>query len=65
MAPIRQSIEIARSPEDVFAYLNELSRHPEWQKSLVSARGHGRPHQSGHEGHANAPHSRRQANNDP
>jgi uncharacterized membrane protein len=38
MAPIRESIEIARSPEDVFAYLNDLSRHPEWQKSLVSAR---------------------------
>jgi uncharacterized membrane protein len=36
MAPIRSSVEIARKPEDVFAYLDDLSRHPEWQDSLVS-----------------------------
>jgi uncharacterized membrane protein len=36
MAPIRESIEIARSPEDVFAYLDDLARHPEWQDQLVS-----------------------------
>ena len=36
MAPITHSIEIARSPEDVFAYVDDLARHNEWQKSLVS-----------------------------
>jgi len=36
MAPIVQSIEIARSPEDVFAYLGELDRHGEWQQQIVS-----------------------------
>jgi uncharacterized membrane protein len=31
-----QSIEINRSPEDVFAYLDELDRHEEWQENLVT-----------------------------
>ena len=35
---IRHTIEIARSPEDVFAYIDQVTRHPEWQESLVSAR---------------------------
>ncbi len=34
MAPITASIEINRSPEDVFAYLDDYSRHPEWQSAL-------------------------------
>jgi uncharacterized protein YndB with AHSA1/START domain len=38
MAPIIQSIEIARSPEDVFAYLDALERHGEWQDGIISAR---------------------------
>jgi len=38
MAPITSSIDIARSPEDVFAYLDDLARHSEWQEGLVSAR---------------------------
>jgi uncharacterized membrane protein len=37
MAPIGTSVEIARSPEDVFAYITDVSRHPEWQEGLVSA----------------------------
>jgi uncharacterized membrane protein len=37
MAPIATSVEIARSPEDVFAYITDISRHPEWQEGLVSA----------------------------
>jgi uncharacterized membrane protein len=36
MASIRQSVEIARRPEDVFAYLEDLSRHGEWQEEIVS-----------------------------
>jgi uncharacterized membrane protein len=36
MAPIATSIEIARSPEDVFAYIADFPRHPEWQDGLVS-----------------------------
>jgi uncharacterized membrane protein len=36
MAPIATSIEIARSPEDVFAYIADVPRHPEWQDGLVS-----------------------------
>jgi uncharacterized membrane protein len=38
MAPIRETIEIARSPEDVFAYLDDLTRHTEWQDQLQSVR---------------------------
>jgi uncharacterized protein YndB with AHSA1/START domain len=38
MAPITRSIEIARRPEDVFAYLDDLERHGEWQSEIVSAR---------------------------
>jgi uncharacterized membrane protein len=36
MAPIVTSVQIARPPEDVFAYLSDLNRHPEWQESLQS-----------------------------
>ena len=38
MAPIRETIEIARSPEDVFAYLDDLTRHSDWQDQLESVR---------------------------
>ena len=38
MAAITHSIEIARRPEDVFAYLDDLERHGEWQQSIVSSR---------------------------
>jgi uncharacterized protein YndB with AHSA1/START domain len=38
MAPIVASVEIARSPEEVFAYLDELERHGEWQDAIVSTR---------------------------
>lgn len=38
MAPITNSVEIARSPEDVFAYLTDMSRFTEWQEAVVSAR---------------------------
>jgi uncharacterized protein YndB with AHSA1/START domain len=34
MTPITASIDIARSPEEVFAYLADVSRHPEWQSGL-------------------------------
>lgn len=36
MADIKNTIEIARSPEDVFAYVDDLSRHGEWQPLIVS-----------------------------
>jgi uncharacterized membrane protein len=35
---ITHSIEIARPPEEVFAYLDELDKHSEWQDGLVSSR---------------------------
>ncbi len=35
---ITQSIEIDRRPEDVFAYLDQLDRHGEWQSSIVSTK---------------------------
>ena len=38
MPPITHSIEIARRPEDVFAYIDDLVRHPEWQEQIVSIR---------------------------
>ncbi len=41
MAPIVASIEIARRPEDVFAYVMDPARLPEWQESLLSTRTEG------------------------
>jgi hypothetical protein len=38
MAAIVESIEISRRPEDVFAYVTDPSRLPEWQESVVSVR---------------------------
>ena len=32
---IVESIEIARRPEEVFAYVDQVERHPEWQENLV------------------------------
>ena len=37
MAPITQTIEIDRRPEDVFAYLDDLARHGEWQDAILDA----------------------------
>jgi uncharacterized protein YndB with AHSA1/START domain len=38
MARIVDTVEIERSPEEVFAYLDQLTRHGEWQTEVVSAR---------------------------
>jgi len=35
---IRAGIEIDRPPGDVFAYVEQLDRHGEWQSAIVSAR---------------------------
>lgn len=35
---ITESVEIDRSPEDVFRYLNELERHGEWQRRIINSR---------------------------
>jgi uncharacterized protein YndB with AHSA1/START domain len=35
MAPIQSSIEIARPPEEVFAYLADPTRFSEWQRDVV------------------------------
>jgi uncharacterized membrane protein len=35
---ITQSIEIDRRPEDVFAYVEQLDRHGEWQDAIVRTR---------------------------
>ena len=43
MAPIVASIEIARSPQDVFAYVTDPTRLPEWQESVVRAKGSDTP----------------------
>jgi uncharacterized protein YndB with AHSA1/START domain len=37
VAPIVTSTEIARPPEDVFAYVIDPAHLPEWQESVVSA----------------------------
>jgi uncharacterized membrane protein len=37
MASIATSVEIARSPEEVFAYISDVARQPEWQEGLESA----------------------------
>lgn len=36
MSAISESIEINRSPEDVFAYLDDVERHGEWQDQIVA-----------------------------
>ena len=36
MAPMSHSVEIARSPEDVFAYVVDPTRFKEWQDDVVS-----------------------------
>jgi uncharacterized protein YndB with AHSA1/START domain len=41
MAPIVSSIEIARRPDEVFAYVSDPSRLAEWQESVVSSRVEG------------------------
>src|SRR5438128_3110182 len=38
MAPITHSIEIARPPEEVFAYIDQLERHGEWQSTIISTK---------------------------
>jgi uncharacterized protein YndB with AHSA1/START domain len=38
MAPIVESIEIARRPEEVFAYMTDPGHLVDWQESLVSVR---------------------------
>ena len=38
MAPIIESIEIARAPEDVYAYIDDLATHGEWQQQITSVR---------------------------
>jgi uncharacterized membrane protein len=35
---ITQSVEIARPPQDVFAYLDQFERHGEWQETIVDSR---------------------------
>jgi uncharacterized protein YndB with AHSA1/START domain len=35
---ITRSIEIERKPEDVFAYLDQLDRHGEWQSTIITTR---------------------------
>ncbi|MGH3112842.1 MAG: SRPBCC family protein [Gaiellaceae bacterium] len=37
MAPLVHSVEIDRSREDVFAYVTDPTRFPEWQDALVRA----------------------------
>jgi hypothetical protein len=41
MAPISESIEINRKPEDVFAYLDDVRRHGEWQEQIVEVQPQG------------------------
>lgn len=41
MSAIVESIEIARSPGEVFEYATDLSRYPEWQGGVGSARMQG------------------------
>ena len=36
MSKIVESIEVGRSPEDVFAYIDQLERHGEWQTQIIS-----------------------------
>lgn len=37
MAPMVHSVEIDRTPDDVFAYVTDMSRFPEWQDKVLAA----------------------------
>jgi uncharacterized membrane protein len=41
VAAISESIEINRRPEDVFAYLDDVERHGEWQDQIVAVERQG------------------------
>lgn len=41
MAPMTNSVEISRRPDDVFAYVTDVSHFGEWQEGLISARQEG------------------------
>jgi len=41
MAPITESIEINRRPDEVFAYLDDVKRHGEWQEQIVDVQPEG------------------------
>jgi uncharacterized membrane protein len=41
VAPIIESIEINRGPEEVFAYLDDVKRHGEWQDQIVDVQPQG------------------------
>jgi uncharacterized protein YndB with AHSA1/START domain len=48
MAPMVSSIEVARPPDEVFAYVTDPSRFGEWQHDVVAVRHEaGRPGQVG------------------
>jgi uncharacterized membrane protein len=38
VAPFVSSVEIDRGADDVFAYLDDLEKHGEWQEAIVSTR---------------------------
>ena len=38
MAAMVMSVDIDRAPEEVFAYVDDLSRHHEWQEDLIGSR---------------------------
>jgi uncharacterized protein YndB with AHSA1/START domain len=38
MAPITGSVEIARSPQDVFDYVTDIERQAEWQEAIVDVK---------------------------
>ncbi|WP_406864939.1 SRPBCC family protein [Streptomyces sp. HUAS MG47] len=38
MSRIEETIDISRSPEEVFAYMMDPAHTPEWQESAISAR---------------------------
>jgi uncharacterized protein YndB with AHSA1/START domain len=41
MAPIVSSIDIARPPDEVFAYVSDPARFPQWQRDVVRVRVEG------------------------
>jgi uncharacterized protein YndB with AHSA1/START domain len=47
VAPIASTIEIARPPEEVFAYVTDPSTFPAWQQAVVSGHMDGFPTQVG------------------
>ena len=51
MAVATQSVDISRSPDDVFWYVSDFAQFPDWQHNVVPVRPEGESVQTGSRDH--------------